>query len=434
MPYCTHCGTEEQANQRFCPVCGVPTGGSPGVSPMPRPGSGEVRSEAHVHIGLSLDPPCQARWSILFRFILCLPLFFVAAAVAFAAFFVTVAAWFCALFTGRVSDGLQVFLTSALRLYVNILAYQYLLVPRWPGITFHQRPSDQVTVAVDHVGLRRWSAFFRFILSYPANLVSALLTLGTYPLLVVMWVWGLVAGRAPRPLHQALALVLRYQMRLQAYVCLLTPTQPFRGLFGDGVVTSSTAPTAPDVPSATPPSLVAPGVAPGATPSLPTYWFVERVTKTVLVIAIVLGVLTYALTLQVERPFLTRVEARVARSVLNSSHLTAVDALATFDRAVKDCSVAEFQGCASAAATRAHERLDQIVSSAFIYALVPPSARSEELLYASALEALDNEMASIQTSPSAQSQQEVISVELPTTLANLNHDYEVFERGLDKSA
>jgi len=430
VPYCTNCGTEEAANQRFCPVCGAPSGGTFGVSPMPPLSSGGARVEAQVLVGISLEPPRQSRWSVFLRLLLCLPLFFVAVGVGFVAFFVTVAAWFCSLFSGRVSDGLQDFLTSALRLYANILAYEYLLVPRWPGVTFHQKPNDQVTVAVDHVRLRRWSVFFRFILSYPANLVNAVLSLGTYPLLALMWVWGLLAGREPRPLHQALALVLRYQMRLQAYLCLLTPTQPFRGLFGEGVdvplITSSALPQG-GISSSLPTGA---GNAGAEVPVLPTRWLVERSSKVALVIAIVLGVLIYAGTTQVERPFIQRVETRVAHSLLNSSHSDAVAAVASFEAAVRACPTSEFQGCVERAATRAHDRLGGIASSAFIYALVPPSARGDERRYAAAQSALSEEVDDLQTLPAAQAQAE-ISDQLPPTLAQLNDAYNVLKRDLD---
>ena len=427
MPYCTNCGTEERAAQRFCPVCGAPTSGSLGLSPMPQPPSGDLRHEAQVLLGISLDPPSQSRWSILFRFIACLPLFVVAVAIGFVAFFVTVAAWFAALFTGRVPDSLQEFLTNALRLYVNILAYQYLLVARWPGVTFHQRPTDQATVAIDHVGLRRWSVFFRIVLSYPANLVSAVLSFGTFPLLVVMWLWGLVAGREPKPLHQALALILRYQIRYQAYVCLLTPTQPFRGLFGDGVVPSMV--TVRDGTDST----LTPAAVPTSAQPLPTRWLVEKATKVALIVAVVLGVLVYAVSAQIERPFVTRVEARVARSLLVSSHSTADNAIATFVRTVQGCPTGDFQGCAASAATRAHRQLDGIVSSTFIDDLVPPGSRGEADLYGAALAALAAEMVSVQTLPTAQSQMAIIDDQLPTTLADFNADYQVLDGELQIS-
>ena len=178
MAFCTNCGTQVTDNQRFCTVCGSPTSG---VTAMPRLAPDEIVHEARVSLGLSMDPPRQSRWTVLLRGILTIPLFFVAACIGIAAGIMSLVAWFAALFTGRVPDGVQEFLEGALRVYANVLAYAYFLTPRWPGIAFSPKPSHQVTLDVDHVRLRRAAVFFRIILGYPANLVSGLLFLGAAP-------------------------------------------------------------------------------------------------------------------------------------------------------------------------------------------------------------------------------------------------------------
>jgi hypothetical protein len=50
--------------------------------------------------------------------------------------------------------------------------------------------------------------------------------------LFVVWLIALVNGHLPRPLHQALTALLRYQIRLYCYYWMLTPAYPW-GLFGD---------------------------------------------------------------------------------------------------------------------------------------------------------------------------------------------------------
>ena len=117
--------------------------------------------EAQVLVGLSLEPPTQARWTILIRLILVIPLGFVAIFIGIAALFAAIGAWFASLVVGRVPDSLQTFMTGALRLYANILAYAFLLTSRWPGLVFDEGAHDQVSLSIDHVPLNRAAVFFR---------------------------------------------------------------------------------------------------------------------------------------------------------------------------------------------------------------------------------------------------------------------------------
>jgi hypothetical protein len=283
MAYCAKCGTLEAEGQKFCAVCGEPTTSSTSLSAMPPLASSEMWGEAKVFVGLSLEPPVQARWTILLRAILAIPLFVAAMFVSIAALFATIGAWFVSLFSGRVPDGLQSFITGALRLYANVLAYVFLLSSRWPGLVFDEGDHDQLSLRIEHVPLNRAAVFFRAVLAVPGSVVSGVLSFGSYPILFVMWCWGLVAGREPTFLHQALALVLRFQIRFQAYVYLMTPTQPFRGLMGDGEAIVSSPNSTSDL-------------SVGMTTSmLPTTWPVVKNAKNLIVAIIVLGVVLYVL-------------------------------------------------------------------------------------------------------------------------------------------
>jgi hypothetical protein len=248
---------------------------------MPPLTSNAMRGEAQVRVGLSLDPPLHARWTVLVRLILAIPLAVVAFFVSLAALVATIGAWFAALFVGRVPDGLQLFISGALRLYANVLAYVFLLTSRWPGLVFDEGSHDQVSLEIDHVELNRAAVFFRLILAIPGSIVSTVLSVGSYPFLFVMWVWGIVTGREPVALHQALALVVRFQIRFQAYAYLLSPTQPLQGMLGDGDGGTSISSVASSEP----------GLAP--TSSLPTTWLITKNARTMTIVIIVLGVVLY---------------------------------------------------------------------------------------------------------------------------------------------
>jgi hypothetical protein len=388
------------------------------MTPMPPMSNDPLGTEAKVLVGLSLDPPRHSRWSVLIRAILALPLLVVAEIIGIGAAFVVFVAWFAALFSGRVPDGLQRFLTNALRLVANLLAYCYLLVPRWPGVNFHSRSTEQVSVEVDHVRLRRWSVFFRILLGYPANIVNVLFTLGSLPFLVLMWCWGVVAGREPRSFHQALALVLRFQLRLQAYGCLLTPTQPFRGIFGDGA-----ARNARDAPIDAS-NDGAPALTNNSNPArLPTSWFVERATRFVLVVILVIGAPVYALNFYLERPLLTRFQAVVSRTIVTSSYDTTENAMIEFQASVARCDPARYVGCANKAATAARDQLAPALATMSENALFPPKAVNRARVYESEFTTLESELFTVQYANSASAQRVVISQEIPNTYAKFGVAY-----------
>ena len=212
---------------------------------------GLIDGPAHVELVLSLEPSTQRRLSIFLRWLLALPHFFVLEIVSFVAVFGALGGWFVALFTGRLPTGLQRFLTGYLRYNANVISYSTLLIDKWPSINFERQSDSLVDVEVNQVRLNRLAVFGRVILIIPAFVVSGLFEFGIYPCLFTMWVLGSITGRVPRSLHQAVATILRYQIRLNAYMFLVTPLQPFSGIFGDGVVVTASVADGQEVADAT---------------------------------------------------------------------------------------------------------------------------------------------------------------------------------------
>jgi hypothetical protein len=401
------------------------------------PLSGEGRSgEAQVRLGMSLNPPRQSRWTVLFRFLMAIPLFVFVLIIGFAAFFATIAAWFCALVTGRVPDGLQQFLTGALRLYANVGAYVWLLTARWPGFGLDARASDQVTIDVDHVELRRSAVFFRIVLAYPASLVGSVLMLGTYPVLVIVWVVALVSGEAPRTLHQALALVWRFQVRLQAFASLLTPTQPFRGLFGDrddqnppgSSATVTGPPTITSRLSSQPiDQVMFPEAAAMSTPSAlsspPNQLIVTKAAKNAVIIIVVIGVLSFFFSNVIAKPLITRIETSITRSIVTSSHANVVRTMHQFAVDRQSCRASDSVNCLSHAAAVAHDQITRQFSTSMIASFAPQQYRSLALSYQSAINVVETEMAEIRDSVSLTIDRTIINGELPNSIAQLNVSY-----------
>jgi Domain of unknown function (DUF4389) len=95
------------------------------------------------------DPQPQHRAKTAFRIILALPAWLVASTFGTVAFIAAVGAWFCALFTGRIPDGLHGLLAWAVRYETQFYSYLLLLTDRYPytGPDGRGRPEAEPTEA-----------------------------------------------------------------------------------------------------------------------------------------------------------------------------------------------------------------------------------------------------------------------------------------------
>ncbi|HEY3608538.1 MAG TPA: DUF4389 domain-containing protein [Pseudonocardiaceae bacterium] len=176
-------------------------------------------------------PARQRRLTVLLRLILLIPQDIALFVLSIVATVVMVVAWFGALFLGRLPYWAADFLSGYLGYYIRFCAYAFLLVDRYPP--FRWQPADYpVTVQLEPGRLNRLAVFFRLLLIIPAAIVVDVLTAGWAALSFFVWVIVLVLGRMPRPIFGTAAAVLRFQMRAEAYVTLLTSAYPKR-VFGD---------------------------------------------------------------------------------------------------------------------------------------------------------------------------------------------------------
>ena len=219
---------------------------------QPAPELSDADPRAKVLIGIDLTPPVQNRWSVFLRGLLVIPLAILLVILFIPLYVILILSWFAALFTGKVPASFHRFMTNFQRFSLNVTAYEFLLIPKWPGINFSPRSDEQVSIEIPNEKQGRLSIFFRGLLSFPAVLLSGLWNFAHIVFATVMWFWVLIKGRAPRSLHQYGALWLRYSTRLSAFSLLLTSAQPWHGLRGDGVAMELAEQTAHDVIAAAP--------------------------------------------------------------------------------------------------------------------------------------------------------------------------------------
>ncbi|MFI1075693.1 DUF4389 domain-containing protein [Streptomyces puniciscabiei] len=186
----------------------------------------EVRPELDLP-----EPGRQRRWTVLLRLLLLIPQYIALFFLWVAASVVMVVGWFAALITGRLPETIASFLTGYLIYSTRVTAYAMLLVDAYPPFAFLAL-GHPVQVEVRPEKLNRLAVLFRIILLIPAMVVVELLMLGWYAICPVFWLMVLIRGRMPRTLFEATATTARYNMRLSAYLMMLTAAYPKR-LFGD---------------------------------------------------------------------------------------------------------------------------------------------------------------------------------------------------------
>jgi Domain of unknown function (DUF4389) len=190
----------------------------------------------------------QSRLTVAFRIFMAIPQLIVLWLLGIAAIVITIIGWFGALFTGRLPVFAADFLTGYLRWLSRVYAYSYLLTDVYPPFTLDDADYP-VRLAVMPGRLSRLAVLFRFFLLIPCWIVQAVVTYGALTIFMfVTWLIVLIRGQMPDSIHEALAAVLRYQVRTLGFALMLTSAYP-GGLFGDPAPPGSWSPAGPGYPA-----------------------------------------------------------------------------------------------------------------------------------------------------------------------------------------
>ncbi len=192
-----------------------------------------VAIDRNFNVAVSLEPPTHTRVSVFFRLFLSIIPSIMSAFLGIVAVFATIASWFSALITGKVPEGIHRFVARTLDYQTRATAYSLLVTANYPGASLTPRANNEITTSVANGPLNRWAVFWRIFLALPAALLTGAGYVGLLLLAMVTWSVALFTTRAPRTLHQASASLIRLQSRYTAYCLLLTPEQPWHGLYGD---------------------------------------------------------------------------------------------------------------------------------------------------------------------------------------------------------
>jgi hypothetical protein len=248
--YCTNCGHQLAADDRFCPECGTPrptfspretnppaftsslttamtlgefTGAPPMMFGTVAPAPVGIRSPL-----LEYDveyPEHLSRLLIFVKWLLIIPHLIVLMFVGLALSVVTIIAFFAILITGRYPRGMWEFSVSVLRWAANVNAYANLQRDEYPPFSGTAPYPVRFELAYPE-RLSRLLIFVKWLLVIPSAIIYWIVAWIAGIVLILAFFAILFTGRFPRGLFDFVTGTFRWGNRLNAYLLLLTDAYP----------------------------------------------------------------------------------------------------------------------------------------------------------------------------------------------------------------
>jgi hypothetical protein len=183
---------------------------------------------------LTFDPPEKvANWRPIVQWILAIPHFIVLYVLRFVVEVIAVISWFIILFTGKLPDGIANLQAMYLRYQARTYTYAGFMREEYPPFGFTTASPDpggdsriRVDVRPELEGRNRLTVAFRIILAIPQVIILALLFIAAFVVYIIAFFAVLFTGRWPGGLRDFNVNVIRYQLRVEAYLFLLTDAYP----------------------------------------------------------------------------------------------------------------------------------------------------------------------------------------------------------------
>ena len=183
---------------------------------------------------LTFDPPEKvANWRPLVNWILAIPHFIVLYALNIVSEVAAFLSWFVILFTGKLPPGLANLQVLYLRYSTRTATYAAFMQEDYQPFTFDMTPSDpgdyprvRVDIIPELENRNRLTVAFRLILAIPQIIVLAFLGLAAFVAVIVGFFAVLFTGSWPAGLRDFVVNVMRWSLRVQAYLALLTDEYP----------------------------------------------------------------------------------------------------------------------------------------------------------------------------------------------------------------
>ena len=174
------------------------------------------------------DPQSQGRLSVLLRIIFAIPAMLFGIVIGIGLQIVAIIAWVVIVITGKYPAGMMSFTEGGLRFTARLNGYVYLLTGKSPGFSLDTDPGYPVRLTVEGQieGRNRLTVFFRLIMAIPHAIIVSALGYVIGVVVLIAWLMALFTGSVAPGLHTFIAGYLRWSLRYQAYVLMVTDEYP----------------------------------------------------------------------------------------------------------------------------------------------------------------------------------------------------------------
>ena len=171
-------------------------------------------------------PDQLSRLLIFFKWLLVIPHLIIVSVLGSLQYVITIIAFFAILFTKKYPEGLFNIAVGVMRWNANANAYMLLMRDEYPP--FSWEPGEYpVTLEIDYPDeLSRWAPLYKWLLIIPNMIVFIIVALVAYFLLFIAWFAILFTGKFPRGLFDFIAGMMRWGLRLNAYIYLMRDEYP----------------------------------------------------------------------------------------------------------------------------------------------------------------------------------------------------------------
>jgi len=183
---------------------------------------------------LTFDAPLKvARWRPLIAWLLVIPHLIVAYVLNLVNEVLAFISWWAIMFTGKQPEGIAGVQCMCLRYVMRAQMYAGFMYEPYPPFSFASTPADPGDLAglrIDYrpqaEGRNRLTVFLRIFMVIPHLIVLTILGIGAAVCYLIAFFAVLITGAWPEGLRSYIVNVLRWSVRLTAYMWLLTDEYP----------------------------------------------------------------------------------------------------------------------------------------------------------------------------------------------------------------
>lgn len=171
-------------------------------------------------------PTTRNRMTVAFRIIWAIPHLIVSQVWGYLAEILGAIQWVIVLFTGQRNEGIFNLQRSFFEYYARVLSYVDLLHDEFPPFGTEAGSVPVRTSVSFEQSANRLTCALRLIWAIPALIIAAVLGAAGFVVVVISWFAIVITGSQSSSMWDFVRRVLRYLLRTQAYMLLMTDTYP----------------------------------------------------------------------------------------------------------------------------------------------------------------------------------------------------------------